>query len=64
VGHGIGRLRHALAGAVPVLAIHPRDLARGYWPTILRLARELVDGGYEPTTTAGLLEARGADGAL
>jgi hypothetical protein len=49
---------------VPVLAVHPRDLARGYWPTILRLARELLDRGYEPTTAARLLEARGADVAL
>jgi hypothetical protein len=64
VGHALGRLRHRSGGAVPVLAVHPRDLARGYWPTILRLARELLDRGYEPTTAARLLEARGADVAL
>ncbi len=57
VGHGVGRLLHALGDRVPVLAIHPRDLARGYWPTILRLTRELLDAGHEPVTAAGLLEA-------
>ena len=57
VGHGVGRLLHALGGRVPALAIHPRDLARGYWPTVLRLTRELLDAGREPVTAAGLLEA-------
>jgi hypothetical protein len=40
-----------------MLAIHPRDLARGFWPKIVRLTRELIDAGYEPTTAARLLEA-------
>jgi hypothetical protein len=57
VGHGVGQLLHALGGRVPTLAVHPRDLARGYWPTILRLTRELLDAGYEPVTAAGLLDA-------
>ncbi len=58
VGHGIGRLSHSLERGVPTLAIHPRDLERGFWPAIVRLTRQLVDTGYEPSTAAGLLEAR------
>jgi hypothetical protein len=57
VGHGLGYLSHSFDRGVRVLAIHPRDLERGFWPAILRLTRELVGAGYEPTTVAGLLEA-------
>jgi hypothetical protein len=57
VGHGIGWLLQSLDRGVPALAIHPRDLERGYWPKILRLTRELLEAGYEPSTPAGLLEA-------
>ncbi len=57
LGHGIGRVLHSLGARVPVLAIHPRDLERGYWPRILRLTDELLDSGYEPSTVAGLLQA-------
>lgn len=56
LGHGIGRLSQSLDRGVPTLAIHPRDRERGYWPTILRLVRELLDAGCEPTTAAGLLD--------
>jgi hypothetical protein len=59
VGHGIGRLLQRLDGRVPALAIHPRDLERGFWPKILRLTRELLDAGLEPRTPSGLLEASG-----
>src|SRR6185436_16816540 len=59
VGHGIGWLCRSLDRGVPTLAIHPRDLERGFWPAILRLTRELVDAGYEPSTPAALLGARG-----
>ena len=55
VGHGIGWLSRSLRQAVPTLAIHPRDIARGYWPGILRLARQLLDAGYAPSTTADVL---------
>jgi peptidoglycan/xylan/chitin deacetylase (PgdA/CDA1 family) len=58
VGHGVGSLLQSLNRGVPTLAIHPRDLQRGFWPTILRLTRTLLDSGYEPTTIAGLLEQR------
>ena len=57
VGHGIGWLRHARDRGIPVLAIHPRDLERGFWPRILRLTRELLETGFEPSTLTGLLEA-------
>ena len=61
LGHGIGWLSRSLDRGVPTLAIHPRDLARGFWPEILRLTRELVEIGYEPTTPARLLEAVDAE---
>jgi peptidoglycan/xylan/chitin deacetylase (PgdA/CDA1 family) len=54
VGQGIGSLLQS-RNRVPVLAIHPRDLDRGFWPTILRFTRGLVDVGYEPTTPTTLL---------
>lgn len=57
VGHGLGRLLQSLDRGVPALAIHPGDLERGFWPSILRLTRELLDKGYEPSTSAALLEA-------
>ena len=55
VGDGIGRVLHALNRGVPTLALHPRDLERGYWPRILRVVDELLDRGYEATTTSALL---------
>ena len=57
VGHAVGTTLRALGHGTPVLAIHPRDLMRGYWPTILRLVHELLDAGYEPATPSSLLEA-------
>jgi peptidoglycan/xylan/chitin deacetylase (PgdA/CDA1 family) len=57
IGHGAGWLLQSLDRGVPVLAIHPGDLARGFWPKILRLTRQLLVAGYEPSTVAGLLEA-------
>jgi hypothetical protein len=63
VGHRIGSLRQSL-DRVPVLAIHPRDRDRGFWPIIMRLTRELLDAGFEPSTPTALLQARDAQGAL
>ena len=57
VGDGIGRLLHTLQCGVPTLAIHPRDLHRGFWPRILRLTEDLLQAGYQPRTPAQLLEA-------
>jgi hypothetical protein len=56
IGHGIGWLRHSFHRGVPVLAIHPRDLERGFWPAILQLTEQLLASGYEPSTLAQLLE--------
>ena len=56
IGHGIGSVLQSLDRGVPTLAIHPRDLERGFWPTILRLTRDLLERGYEPSTSAGLLQ--------
>ena len=58
LGHGIGWLLQTLDRGVPTLAIHPKDLERGYWPRILGLTQDLLEAGYEPSTVAGLLEAR------
>lgn len=55
VGQGIGSMLHALDGRVPALAIHPRDLERGFWPRILELIDRLLESGYEPRTAASLL---------
>lgn len=63
-GDGIGSLLRATGRGVPVLAIHPRDLARGYWPRIVRLTRDLLEAGYEPCTAASLLQASGAEVAV
>ena len=63
VGHGLGGLMQSLGHGVPTLAIHPRDLDRGFWPRILRLTQELVETGFEPSTPAALLEASGAEAA-
>ena len=60
VGHGIGWLSHSLDRGVPVLAMHPRDVQRGFWPDILRLTRQFLDTGYEPSTLTAVLEARDA----
>jgi hypothetical protein len=57
LGHAIGWVLQSLSRGVPVLAIHPRDLGRGFWPKILRLTRELLAAGYQPATSADLLEA-------
>ena len=54
VGHGLGDLLHALGGRVPVLAIHPTDLANGFWPTILSLTEKLLESGHTPATVSAL----------
>ena len=64
VSQGIGWLSQSLGRRIPSLAIHPRDLERGYWPAILRLTRGLLDAGYEPTTVSGLLSFRAKRGSL
>jgi peptidoglycan/xylan/chitin deacetylase (PgdA/CDA1 family) len=56
LGYGIGRLLQSLDRGVPTLAIHPNDVVRGFWPQILRLTRELIEAGYEPSTPKRLLK--------
>ena len=56
VGHGIGNLLQSPDRRVPALAIHPRDLERGFWPRILRLTTDLLEHGYEPSTPSQLIE--------
>jgi hypothetical protein len=58
VGHGLGRLLQSLDGRVPTLAIHPRDLERGYWPRIIQVIEALVRTGHEPVSAARLLEEK------
>ena len=58
VGHGLGWLLHSLERGVPMVAIHPADLERGFWPQTLHVTRQLLDAGYEPSTLAALLEAK------
>lgn len=60
IGHGLGRVSQFLDRGVPTLAIHPRDLERGFWPGVLRQIEELLAAGYTPATTAGLLDAEDA----
>lgn len=60
VGHQLGRMLHALDRGVPTLAIHPRDIDRGFWPQILTLTKTLLDAGYAPSTMTQLLETRDA----
>jgi hypothetical protein len=57
IGQGIGWLLQSLDRGVPALAIHPRDLERGFWPQIVRVTRELIENGYEPVTPTALLQA-------
>jgi hypothetical protein len=61
IGHGFGSLLHSLPRRIPVLAIHPRDVERGFWPAILQLTRTFVESGYEPSTLAALLDANDVD---
>jgi peptidoglycan/xylan/chitin deacetylase (PgdA/CDA1 family) len=61
-GHATGWLLQSLHRGVPVLAIHPRDLQRGFWPQILRLTRRLLERGYEPVTPEALLEGANPGG--
>lgn len=57
MGERTGSLLRTVTRAVPALAIHPRDVERGFWPNILRLTGKLLDAGCEPATPSSLLEA-------
>ena len=64
LGHGVGRLLQSFERGVPALAIHPRDLERGFWPRVLHLIHDLLDNGYQPGTPAGLLQETDAQVAV
>jgi hypothetical protein len=55
-GHVTGWLLQSLLRGAPVLAMHPRDLHRGFWPRILRVTRRLLEAGHVPVTPGALLE--------
>lgn len=57
-GDALGRVLRSIGGRVPSLAIHPRDLERGFWPRILEVTHALLEAGHEPATVAQLLEAK------
>lgn len=61
VGEGAGHLVHALSGGITSLAIHPKDLNRGFWPRILRTVRRLLDRGHVPATPGELVKPRDAE---
>lgn len=60
IGHAVGSLCQFLNEGVPTIAVHPRDLHRGFWPKILGLTRQLLERGYKPATLTSLLGVRGA----
>jgi peptidoglycan/xylan/chitin deacetylase (PgdA/CDA1 family) len=64
IGRGVGRVLQSSRRRVPTLAIHPRDLDRGFWPGVLRLTEGLLAAGYQPTPPVGLLEADAREVAL
>lgn len=64
VGHAIGWLLQSLDRGVPTVAIHPRDLRRGFWPKILRLVEALLESECQPATPTALLEASDVEVAL
>ena len=41
--------------AIPCIAIHPADVRRGCLPHAVRVIRQLIDSGYEPTTATELM---------
>ena len=61
VGHTAGALLRSFRGRVPVLAIHPTDLANGFWPKIMKFTEQLLEAGHTPTTVSALVEARGVE---
>jgi len=55
-GEGLGGLlRWWDPLAIPCIAIHPKDVSRGCLPHAVRLIRNLIDSGHEPTTATELM---------
>lgn len=57
IGDALGRSTQFMDRGIPTLAIHPKDLERGFWPRVVRLVRALVRAGYEPSTASRLLSS-------
>ncbi len=54
-GAWLGTARHALVpGAVPVIALHPLDVPRGYLPRAVALARRFLEAGRVPVLPSEL----------
>ena len=64
VGHAVGSVLQSLDGRIPSLAIHPRDIARGYWPGVLRLIEALLHSGYEAALPSQLLARHNAEAVV
>ncbi len=61
IGHSVGWLLQSVDRGIPVLAVHPRDIERGFLPKVLRLTEELLDNGYEPVVPASVIEPSDAE---
>ena len=61
VGHEVGRAMKLAGKRTVSLALHPKDLERGFWPGILLLVRRLLDGGHVPATPGELLRSAHAE---
>lgn len=55
IGEAAGHVVQGLSNATVSLAIHPRDLGRGFWPRILTSIRRLLERGHAPATPRELL---------
>ncbi len=48
-------LSHRDPSAIPCVALHPADVRRGCVPHAVRIIRQLIDSGHEPTTATELM---------
>ena len=61
LGEASGNAVRRIANGTISLALHPRDLERGFWPRILELIRRLLACGYAASTPGALLPVADAD---
>ena len=57
IGHCVGSLSRKVRKGVPSIALHPRDVERGFMPDFLRVIHALLDAGHVPSTPARVLAA-------
>jgi predicted deacetylase len=55
VGEYIGHAARVRPGAIPAIALHPKDVDRGYLQRAVALATRLVDRGYRAASPSDLL---------